>query len=132
MTTGSTLRFGVQVGEMAASGGRAGGVRLADGTTIKADAVIAGIGITPNVQLAEAAGLKVGNGIVTDERLCTSDPDIYAAGDVANAYHPLLGKHIGVEHWYNALHSRRPRRRRCSARMPPRTGCRTSTPTSTT
>ena len=101
---GVDLRFGVQVAEIATSGGRADGVRLADGTTIKADVVIAGIGITPNVQLAEVAGLKVGNGIVADARLRTSDPDIYVAGDVANAYHPLLGKHIRVEHWYNALH----------------------------
>ena len=66
--------------------------------------VIVGIGITPNVQLGEQAGLKVGNGIITSAALRTSDPDIYAAGDVANAYHPLLGKHIRVEHWYNALH----------------------------
>jgi len=79
-------------------------VRLADGTRVDADAVIVGIGITPNTQLAEAAGLKVGNGIITDAALRTSDPDVYAAGDVANAYHPLLGKHIRVDHWYNALH----------------------------
>jgi 3-phenylpropionate/trans-cinnamate dioxygenase ferredoxin reductase component len=51
-----------------------------------------------------AAGLEVGNGIVTDARLRSSDPDIYAAGDVADAYHPLLGRHIRVEHWANALH----------------------------
>ena len=101
---GVDLRFGVQVAEITSSGGRADGVRLADGTRVRADAVIVGIGITPNVQLAEAAGLKVSNGIVTDAQLRTSDPDIYAAGDVANAYHPLLCKHIRVEHWYNALH----------------------------
>jgi 3-phenylpropionate/trans-cinnamate dioxygenase ferredoxin reductase subunit len=55
-------------------------------------------------QVAEAAGLKTGNGIVVDAQLRSSDPDIYAAGDVANAYHRLLGRHIRVEHWYNALH----------------------------
>ena len=101
---GVELRFGVQVAQITASGGRADGVRLADGTHISADAVVAGIGITPNVQLAEAAGLEVGNGIITDAALRTSDPDVYAAGDVASAYHPLLGKRIRVEHWYNALH----------------------------
>ena len=101
---GVDLRFGVQVALITALGSRVGGVRLADGTFISADAVIAGIGITPNVRLAAEAGLQVGDGITTDPRLRTSDPDIYAAGDVANAYHPLLGKHIRVEHWYNALH----------------------------
>ena len=53
--------------------------------------------------LAEAAGLTVDNGIVVDEHLRSSDPDVYAAGDVANAYHPFLGRHIRVEHWANAL-----------------------------
>ena len=100
---GVDLRFGVHVAEITGSGGRADGVRLADGSHIPAEAVIVGIGITPNSQLAEAAGLEVGNGIVTDAGLVSSDPDIYAAGDVANAYHPLLGRHIRVEHWANAL-----------------------------
>jgi len=100
---GVDLRFGVQVAEITAPGGRADGVRLADGSHIPAEAVIVGVGITPNIQLAEAAGLEVGNGVVTDARLQTSDPDIYAAGDVANAYCPILGQHIRVEHWFNAL-----------------------------
>ena len=100
---GVDLRFGVQVDRITVSGGRADGVRLADGSHVPADAVIVGIGITPNSQLAEAAGLETGNGIVTDARLRSSDPDIYAVGDVANAYHPLLGRHIRVEHWANAL-----------------------------
>ena len=97
------LRFGVQVAEITGTAGRADGVRLADGTHIPADAIVVGIGITPNSQLAEAAGLEVGNGIVVDAGLRSSDPDIYAAGDVANAYHPLLGRHVRVEHWANAL-----------------------------
>jgi 3-phenylpropionate/trans-cinnamate dioxygenase ferredoxin reductase component len=101
---GVDLRTQVKVSQITGSGGRADGVRLADGTHIKADAVIVGIGITPNSQLAEAAGLQTGNGIITDAQLRTSGPGIYAAGDVANAYHPLLGKHIRVDHWYNALH----------------------------
>jgi 3-phenylpropionate/trans-cinnamate dioxygenase ferredoxin reductase component len=100
---GADLRFGVQVAEITGTAGRADGVRLADGTHIPADAIVVGIGITPNSQLAEAAGLEVGNGIVVDAGLRSSDPDIYAAGDVANAYHPLLGRHIRVEHWANAL-----------------------------
>jgi 3-phenylpropionate/trans-cinnamate dioxygenase ferredoxin reductase subunit len=101
---GVDLRFGVRVAEITESGGRAGGVRLADGSRITADVIIVGVGITPNSQLAEAAGLEIGNGIVVDARLCSSDPDIFAAGDVANAYHPVFGKHIRVEHWANALH----------------------------
>jgi NADPH-dependent 2,4-dienoyl-CoA reductase/sulfur reductase-like enzyme len=48
-------------------------------------------------------GLEVGNGIVVDAGLRSSEPDIYAAGNVANAYHPLLGRHVRVEHWANAL-----------------------------
>ena len=79
-------------------------MRLADGRHIPADAVIAGIGITPNTQFAAAAGLQSGNGIRVDAQLRSSDPDIYAAGDVANVFHPRLGKHIRIEHWANALH----------------------------
>ncbi|WP_404952748.1 NAD(P)/FAD-dependent oxidoreductase [Streptomyces sp. 147326] len=101
---GVDLRFGVQVAEITGSGGRANGVLLADGSRIDADAVIVGVGITPNTQLADAAGLEVDNGIRVDAHLRTSHPDIYAAGDVANAFHPLLGKHIRVEHWANAVH----------------------------
>jgi len=101
---GVDLRFSVQVAEITGTFGRADGVRLADGTRVDADVVLVGIGITPNTDLATAAGLAVDNGIVTDERLRTSDPDIFAAGDVANALHPLLGKHIRVEHWANARH----------------------------
>ncbi len=100
---GVDLRFGVQVSEITGSGGRAGGVRLADGGHVEADAVIVGVGITPNSQLAEAARLETRNGIVVDAGLRSSDPDIYAAGDIANAFHPLLGRHIRVEHWANAL-----------------------------
>jgi 3-phenylpropionate/trans-cinnamate dioxygenase ferredoxin reductase subunit len=77
-------------------------VRLSDGSHLPADAVVVGVGITPNTQLAEAAGLEVGNGIQVDASLRTSDPDIYAAGDVACAYHPLLKAGIRVEHWSTA------------------------------
>ena len=98
------LRCGVQVAEITGSEGQADGVLLADGSRIDADVIIAGVGITPNSQLAAAAGLDVSNGIRVDAQLRSSDPDIYAAGDVANAFHPRLGKHIRVEHWANALH----------------------------
>ena len=100
---GVDLRPGVQVSEITGSGGRADGVRLADGSHVEADAVVVGVGITPNSQLAEAAGLQTQNGVVVDARLRSSDPDIYAAGDVARAYHPTLGRHIRLEHWANAL-----------------------------
>jgi len=94
---GVDLRLGAKVAEID------GGVRLADGTTIEADAVIAGVGVEPATRLAVAAGLKVDDGVLVDASLRTSDPDIFAAGDVARAHHPLLGTHIRVEHWANAL-----------------------------
>ncbi|OEJ20863.1 pyridine nucleotide-disulfide oxidoreductase [Streptomyces agglomeratus] len=100
---GVDLRFSVQVAEITGTEGRANGVLLEDGSRITADAVIVGVGITPNTQLADAAGLEVDNGIRVDAHLRTSHPDIYAAGDVANAFHPLLVKHIRVEHWANAV-----------------------------
>ena len=77
-------------------------VRLEDGTTLKVDAVVAGIGIEPNVKLAADAGLATGNGIVVNEFLETSCPGIYAAGDVAEFHNPLLGKRLRVEHEDNA------------------------------
>jgi 3-phenylpropionate/trans-cinnamate dioxygenase ferredoxin reductase subunit len=100
---GVDLRLGVEVAEITGAGGLASGVRLSDGTQISADAVIVGVGITPNTQLGEAAGLEVSDGIRVDQSLRSSDRDIYAAGDVASAYHPLLRRYIRVEHWANAL-----------------------------
>ena len=100
---GVDLRFGVQVSEITTAGGRVSGVRLADGSHVEADVVIAGVGITPNTQLAEAAGLQVSNGVVVDAGLRSADPDFFAAGDVASALHPVLGRHIRLEHWANAL-----------------------------
>jgi 3-phenylpropionate/trans-cinnamate dioxygenase ferredoxin reductase component len=90
----------------AAAGDRTavGSVRLDDGQEIAADLVVVGVGVRPNVELARSAGLEVDNGIVVDAALRTSDPDICAAGDVANAYHPRLGRQLRVEHWANALH----------------------------
>ena len=77
-------------------------VHLDDGTAVEADLLVVGIGAVPNVDLAEAAGLKVDNGVVADEQLCTSNPDVFVAGDIANAYHPRLGGPVRVEHWDNA------------------------------
>jgi 3-phenylpropionate/trans-cinnamate dioxygenase ferredoxin reductase subunit len=75
-----------------------------DGRVVACDLVVAGIGATPRTELAEAAGLMVDNGVVADDRLRTSAPDVYAAGDVAAAWHPRLGHRVRVEHWANALH----------------------------
>jgi 3-phenylpropionate/trans-cinnamate dioxygenase ferredoxin reductase component len=69
---------------------------------IMVDCVLAGVGIEPNVELAQSVDLKVDDGIVVDELLHTSQPDIYAAGDVASFYNPALGKRIRVEHEDNA------------------------------
>ncbi|MFG3479783.1 NAD(P)/FAD-dependent oxidoreductase [Streptomyces sp. NPDC047980] len=100
---GVDLRPRAEVESITGTDGRVDGVQLADGSRLDADAVVVGIGITPNVRLAQEAGLEVRDGIVTDEHLRTSVADIYAAGDVANAYHPRLGRHLRVEHWANAL-----------------------------
>ena len=78
-------------------------VRTGSGRAIETDGVVAGIGIRPNIELAEAAGLKIENGIVVNERLETSLPDIYAAGDVVNFFHSGLGKRVRVEHEDNAV-----------------------------
>jgi 3-phenylpropionate/trans-cinnamate dioxygenase ferredoxin reductase subunit len=78
-------------------------VVLGDGRVEAADVVVVGVGVTPRTELAEAAGLAVDNGILVDEHLATAVPGIYAAGDVANAFHPHYGKRVRVEHWANAL-----------------------------
>jgi 3-phenylpropionate/trans-cinnamate dioxygenase ferredoxin reductase subunit len=82
----------------------ADGVRLGDGTTVAAATVVVGVGVSPETSLAAAAGLDVDDGILTDEHLRTSAPDVFAAGDVANAFNPRYGRRVRVEHWANALH----------------------------
>jgi len=77
-------------------------LKTTSGKTIVVDAVVAGIGIEPNIELAESIGLTTENGIVVDEFLRTSDPHIHAAGDVAAFYNPALEKHLRVEHEDNA------------------------------
>lgn len=83
--------------------GQVSAVVTSGGAEVPADVVIVGIGVRPNTRLAEEAGLDVSDGVLVDQSLRTSDPDVYAAGDVANAYNPLLGRRIRVEHWANAL-----------------------------
>ncbi|WOH52478.1 NAD(P)/FAD-dependent oxidoreductase [Bradyrhizobium sp. sBnM-33] len=77
-------------------------VVLADGRTHLADLVLVGVGAVPNVELAQAAGLAVDNGIVLDETLTTSDPHVFAAGDCCSFPHPLYGERIRLEAWRNA------------------------------
>lgn len=78
-------------------------VCLSDGESLAADVVVVGVGVSPRIELAEAAGLTLDNGIVTDEYLATSAPGVFAAGDVSNAWHPLLDRRIRLEHWSSAL-----------------------------
>jgi 3-phenylpropionate/trans-cinnamate dioxygenase ferredoxin reductase subunit len=101
---GVDLRLSTRVRELVGSGDHVTGIVTDEGVDVPADLVVVGVGVRPDVDLAEAAGLTVDNGIVVDQGMRGSDPDVYAAGDVANAYHPLLGRHLRVEHWANALH----------------------------
>jgi 3-phenylpropionate/trans-cinnamate dioxygenase ferredoxin reductase subunit len=78
-------------------------VVLADGTAVHGDLFVVGVGVIPRTELADGAGLELNNGVIVDEYLATSVPGIWAAGDVANAYHPVLGARIRLEHWSAAL-----------------------------
>ena len=100
---GVTMEMSVEVAAITGMEQRVTGVRLTDGRQVDADTVVVGIGITPNIEIAEAAGLTVDDGIVVDEYLRSSDPDVFAAGDVANAWYPFLGRHLRLEHWSAAL-----------------------------
>jgi NADPH-dependent 2,4-dienoyl-CoA reductase/sulfur reductase-like enzyme len=103
---GVEFRFGESAAELRAAGpgsGQVGSVVTTSGAELPADVVVAAIGIVPNDGLAKSAGLEVDNGVVTDAALRTSAPDIFAAGDVASSYHPLLGRHLRMDHWSNAL-----------------------------
>lgn len=95
LITGETIRSVQPAGAKTA-------VTTSNGTEIQADGVVAGLGILPNAELAFEAGLSVDNGIVVDGQLRTSNPDIYAAGDVANFYNVLLAERTRVEHEDNA------------------------------
>jgi NADPH-dependent 2,4-dienoyl-CoA reductase/sulfur reductase-like enzyme len=95
---GVEFRFGERAEQF-----RPGLVITSSGAEVPADLLVVGIGAAPNDQLAAAAGLEVENGVLTDETLRTADPNIFAAGDVANSFNPLLGRRVRVEHWANAL-----------------------------
>lgn len=101
---GVALHTGIGASKITGTGSHADGVRLTDGTHLEAGVIIAGVGARPGTRLAEGAGLETDNGVVTGPGLRTSDPDIYAAGDVARAFHPLAGRPVRVEHWANAEH----------------------------
>jgi 3-phenylpropionate/trans-cinnamate dioxygenase ferredoxin reductase component len=79
------------------------GVRMSDGASVECDFAVIGVGVAPRTALADDAGLSLDNGVAVDERLVTSVPNIFAAGDVASAWHPSYGRRIRVEHWANAL-----------------------------
>jgi 3-phenylpropionate/trans-cinnamate dioxygenase ferredoxin reductase subunit len=111
---GVDLRMETGVAEILGVDGRVTGVRLevpADsssntaggaGEVVSADVVVIGIGATPNTRLALDAGLTVADGIVVDAAFRTNEPGVFAVGDAASVFHPVLGHHIRVEHWANA------------------------------
>ncbi|MGH8996193.1 MAG: NAD(P)/FAD-dependent oxidoreductase, partial [Acidimicrobiales bacterium] len=99
---GVQVRLGVGIDSIRGSG-RAEEVVLTDGTALPAGLVVVGVGVAARTELAEAAGLVVDNGVVVDEHLATSAPGVYAAGDVANAWHPRYRTRIRLEHWSSAL-----------------------------
>ncbi|MFJ3936865.1 NAD(P)/FAD-dependent oxidoreductase [Streptomyces parvus] len=105
---GVRFHFGARLTEITGQDGMVLTARTDDGEEHPAHDVLAAIGAAPRSALAEAAGLEMaerahGGGIAVDASLRTSDPHIYAAGDVAAAHHPLLGTRLRVEHWANAL-----------------------------
>lgn len=107
---GVRFHFGGRLTEIVGQDGMVLAVRTDDGEEHPAHDVLAAIGAAPRAALAEAAGLEIapreqGGGIAVDASLRTSDPHIYAAGDVANVAHPRLGTRLRVEHWANALNS---------------------------
>ncbi|RSS79816.1 NAD(P)/FAD-dependent oxidoreductase [Streptomyces sp. WAC06614] len=105
---GVRFHFGGRLTEITGTDGMVLAARTDDGEEHPAHAVLAAVGATPRTALAETSGLALvdrehGGGIVVDASLRTSDPDIYAVGDVAAAHHPVLGTRLRVEHWANAL-----------------------------
>lgn len=99
---GVELRMSTGVAGIRGADGRATGVELDTGEIVPADLVLVGIGAAPETGLAEAAGLEVRGGIVTDASFRTSADDVHAVGDVASVYHPVLEAHLRTEHWANA------------------------------
>jgi len=99
---GVDVRTGVKVEEITA-GSDGSTIRLAGGDTLAVDRLVVGVGVAPVTDLATGAGLEVDNGILVDGGLQTSAPGVYAAGDVANVDHPVLGHRLRVEHWDTAI-----------------------------
>lgn len=100
---GVRIRTRMVVEAIETSGSIATGVRLGDGEIVPADLILIGVGAVPQITLATDAGLRTGNGVEVDEALRSSDDRVFAAGDIANAYHPLVGMRLRSEHWANAL-----------------------------
>ena len=96
---GVQLVTGAKVAGIESESGRATAVTTDDGTGYDADAVLIGVGAAPRISLAADAGIAVDHGVLTDGSLRTSDPDVYAAGDIAEVDHPLIGGRVRVEHW---------------------------------
>jgi len=96
---GVQLVTGAKVAGIETESGRATAVTTDDGTGYDADAVLIGVGAAPRISLAADAGIAVDHGVLTDGSLQTSDPDVYAAGDIAEVDHPLIGGRVRVEHW---------------------------------
>jgi NADPH-dependent 2,4-dienoyl-CoA reductase/sulfur reductase-like enzyme len=95
---GTTLRVGVGVEGLEGTD-RVTGVRLADGSTIDADLVVVGIGVTPNTAWLAGSGLTIDNGVECDERLWTGAEGVYAAGDLASWHNPTFDARMRLEHW---------------------------------
>jgi len=101
---GVDLRLKTSVEAITTDNGKAAGLRLGDGATVAADAVLVAVGAKPNSELAEEAGLETKDGgVLVDASLKSSDDDVYAVGDIAAAAHPIFGTRIRTEHWANAL-----------------------------
>jgi 3-phenylpropionate/trans-cinnamate dioxygenase ferredoxin reductase component len=98
---GVRFLFGRQLASTARDG-EAIVLRFADETTLRADVVLIAVGVTPNDRIAADAGLEVADGVVVDQFSRSSDPSIYAVGDVSKRFHPLYGRHIRLESWQNA------------------------------
>ncbi len=99
---GVELHLATRIEAILGSGG-AQGVRTSEGSVVQGDLIVVGVGATPRDELARASGLTVQNGIVVDELLRTSAPDVFAAGDVASAWNARYNKQIRMEHWASAV-----------------------------
>ncbi|WP_284979767.1 FAD-dependent oxidoreductase [Arthrobacter sp. fls2-241-R2A-200] len=100
---GVSFRLPASAAAIEGTDGRVTAVRTNTGEILPADVVVIAVGVVPDTALAETGGLTLRNGILADASLRTSAPDVFAAGDVANALHPFTGEHQRSEHWANAL-----------------------------